>query len=617
MKKSDDLDRGRAAAYAWGQMPSADSGDDEEAGGDLAGGDRPSAGDALASAEVPSWMEGEDDIGELDEEAFRICETIAIGVDRAWTLPPGQQAELASTLLLRAEALGMGYCAMVDHPLQSVRLLRMAVRCGGALSEEAREAACNVVLWVDFVHPEVVDLLVETAEAEDLKLCEALGFALHVRRDKDLFRSGDASARLARLLDAGPTTTTRRIAADWLRLAAKRDAIPALRRALHLPCFLVRFRAFDILEQRFPDAIAIEDLLFLVEEAVVHPPPELLRGEELARAILYFPERLQSALDRARPPGAIEPLLRIVEGRCALGQCRFEGFDSSWALGVLAAVYPDVAVPLIDERMRHVEWDRRMLAAIGAGHLPDELAWPRLLTLAADAMPDIAERAQERWLARRGTLCPLDPLAGVDTSLLAGPLDDKALSRLAVMRRAPLHARAAMASVLFAEAPDPTALALLLFAAPDGSMWECQRRRDLPASREDLAASLVDSFGAPAVRGVLALAERHPEGRRGWLHALCSLARRGPLPGGAIDVAAMERAAAEADAREAKRAITGVAYDDDELATYWEDRDEDVDDDDDDESGDDESSDESDTDGGDEGEATDGPRDDDDVDCPF
>lgn len=609
MKKSDALDRRRAAAYAWGQVPSSDGDDDEDAGGDLADGERADASDAVAGGDLPLWTGDENDIGRLDEEAFRICETIAIGVDRAWALPPGQQAELASTLLLRADAIGMGYCAMVDHPLQSVRLLRLAVRCGGALSDEAREAACNVVLWVDFAHPEVVDLLVETAEAEDMKLCDALGFVLHVRRDKDLFRSGDASVRLARLLDEGPTTTTRRIAASWLYLAAKRDAIPALRRALRLPCFVLRFRAFDLLEQRFPDAIEVGDLLFLVEEAVVHPPPELLFGEDLARAVLYFPERLQSALERARPAGAIEPLLRIVEGRCALGQCRFEGFDSSWALGVLAAVYPDVAVPLIDERMRHVEWDRRMLAAIGAGHLPDDLAWPRLLALAADAMPDIAERAQERWLARRGTLCPLDPLAGVDASLLAGPPDEAALSRLAVMRRAPLDARAAMASVLFAEAPDPAALAVLLFAAPDGSLWECQRRRELPASREALAASLVEKFGAPALRGVVALAERYPEGRRGWLHALCSLARGGSLPGGAIDVDAIERAAAEADAREAERAIAGMASDDDDLATYWEDRDEEGE-------SDDESDDESDA---AEDEADGPPRDDDDddIDCPF
>ncbi len=601
MKKSDELDRGRAAAYAWGQVPPSDDGDTHEDGGDTRAGDTGASDD-------------DDDIGELSEEAFQICETIAFGVDRAWTLPPAQQAEAAATLLLRAEALGMGYCAMVDHPLQSVRLLRLAARCAGALPEEAREAARNVVLWFDFAHPEIVDLLVETAEAEDIGLGDALGFAFHIRREKDLFRSGEASARLAKLLDESPSFVTRRLAGDWLRLAAKRDAIPALRRALHVPCFLVRYRAFDILEQRFPDAIEASDLLFLVEEAVVHPPPEELRGEELARAVIYFPDLLKRALVRAWPAGAVEPLLRIVEGRCALGQCRFEGFDSGWALGVLAAACPEVAAPLIDERMSHVEWDRRMLAAIGAGHLPDELAWPRLMTLAADGMPSIAERARERWLDRRGTLCPLDPLAGVEASLFTEAPDEKVLSRLAVLRRAPLEARAAMVEVLLGEAPDPAALALLLFAGVDSSLWEGRPRPHLPASRREYVATLVTRFGARAVGGVLGLARRYPEGRWGWLHALRELARQGSLPGDAIDVASLEASVAEAEAREAKRAIDDTAFDDEDLATYWQDRDEEEDDD----EGDEGEGAEGEGEGAEsEREGAEGEADDDDVDVPF
>ncbi len=533
MKKTDELDRKRAAAYAWGQMP---AGDVPSLAIEGAAEDAPQAGDSGADPEISvTGDEGStsDDDGAFEnfrDKASRVCAAIAAGVEQAWDAAPDEQATLVAKLILQADELGIGFASMQDYPLANVRLLRLAVRCADRLSPDVRDALRGAALWSDASHPEIVDLLIEVAEAEDEDLGDALALSLHTLDFGEVARLPGATARFVALLSEDRSFVTRRLATDWLRLGATREAVPALRRALRAPHIALRYRAFDLLERQFPDAIDASDLLFLVEEAVIHPPPERRSSEEVARAITYLPERLESALVRARPEGAAEMLLRIVDLRCAQPYFRIHAFDQAWAMRVLAAAYPAVAVRAIDERMLHVEWDRRMLAVVGASKLPDELAWPRLLALAADGMPAIAERAKEAWLERRGEMCPVAPLAGVEAWLFEGEPDERTLSRLAVLRRAPIDARAAMVEVLFGEAPDPAALALLLFAAIDSALWDLKRRPGLPGSRKEYVAALVKRFGAKAVRGVCALSRRYPEGRWGFLDALSDVAKDGAIP---------------------------------------------------------------------------------------
>lgn len=572
MKGSDELDRTLAAAYAWGQMPAGDAADagsgraaSAEGASTGEGAAEDAAEDAPASEDAPPSDDPTFDV--LRERAGRVCAAIAEGVERAWSLPVEEQAPLVAKLILQAEELGIGFSAMQDHPRESVRLLRLAVRCGERLSPEVREAMRGAALWSDASHPEVIDLLVEVAEAEDQELGDALALALHTLDSGEIGRMHGATARFAKLLDSSTSFVTRRMATDWLRLGATREAVPALRRALRAPHFGLRHRAFDLLERRFPDAIEAGDVLFLLEEAVVHPPPEEIATEEISRALTYFPERLTSAVARLRPPGGAELLLRVVDLRCAR-QYRFEGFNQAWAMEAIATAYPEAALPAIDVRMRHVEHDRRMLAAIGAGKLPDDLAWPRLLALAADGVPEVAERAREKWLERRGELCPVDALAGVEAWLFEAPPDERTTSRLALLRRAPVEARAAMVEVLLGEAPDPAALALLLFAGTDGGVWERHPRPGLPTSRREYVEALVQRFGAPAVRGVCALAKRFPEGRWSFLDALGELAMQGSIPEDARSLvieAAMDALARGAPPRYAVLAIFAKLGTPDEL----------------------------------------------------
>lgn len=535
MKKSDELDRAGSAAYAWRLYPPGDA----VPALDAAPADEDTEDSAPAQDLVPPpWLtpapHESGDERELDEWRRKVsygAAALADAVDRAWTMSPDPQLAAVTALLSEAEQLGIGLCAMMDHPLQSVRLLRLAVRWMARLSPDAQQTAGFAASWLDFEHPEVIDLLVEVALAEQAAFGGSLMIAFVTsERGKRLARVPGASSRFARLLDEGPSNITRRVATDWLRLAARRDAVPALRRALRLPHFVLRYRAFDILESDFPDAVEPDDVVFLLEEAVIHPPPEIGFGEEMYRATAYFPEKLEGAVTRLRPPGAVLPLRRIAQDRCAQKSYRMDGFDSIWALGALAAAFPEEAAPLIDELQRHIEWDRRFMAAEGAGKLPDEMAWPRLLVAAADGVPEVAERAHERWLQRRGALCPLDELAGVETALLDSPPDDRFRSRLSLLRRAPLAARAAMVEVLFAEAPDPAALALLLFAAIDSGLWERKPRPGLPENRRAYCARIVTLFGARGVTGVCALARRYAGRRWDWFDALSDVAARGELP---------------------------------------------------------------------------------------
>ena len=525
MGKSDELDPHLAAAYAWRVLkpgeqlePEPTPEESDTAKAEPAGSDPDEASPSNAALE------------ELRARALRVCAALADGIDRAWSLPPEKKPSAVDALIESAAKLGLGLTAMQHYPLQSVRLLRLVVACGDGLSGEADEAAQGCALWLDYSHPEIVDLLLELSRAGDTILGCSLVMALHGDRGKVLARIPGASARFAQLLDEGPSAVTRCMVLDWLAVAARRDAVPALRRALRSGQFPVCHRALDLLSRRFPDAIEAGDVLFLLEDAVAHELPWDDRDDETVRACCDYPFVLDDVVVRVRPAGGAESLVRIEEGRCAGESYRHGGLDCTWALSLLAAAYPEYAIPIIDELQRHLEWDRRERAGAAAARLPDEAAWPRLLKAAADAVPEIASRAQQSWLARRTEICPLDLLAGVPASVLGGPPSERLLSRLALLRTAQLEARAAMAEVLLAEAPSPEALVPLLFAGIDTGLWDRAKRPGFPENRQEFCRRIVAAFGPPGVTGILDLAELYPEGRYGWLDTLSELVGKSDVP---------------------------------------------------------------------------------------
>ncbi len=484
-------------------------------------------------------------------------------MDRAWALPPSAlsaQTEAAAELALRAGRMGLQVAAMNDYPVQSVRFLRLVARHWDALPEEAREAACGAAQWADYAHPEAADLVIEAVRTGDATLNTALGMAMQRGVAKELTRTTNVSARLARVLDEGPTDAARREALFRLHAFGRRDAVPALRRVLRRPHFGVRWRALQILDRRFADAVDAGDALFLLEEAVSRPLPPTDGSRDNTEGTFEYPDLLDRAICRTRPAGGAALLVRILEGACA-GGYRWGFLDGRWAMGVLGEAYPEEALPHIDRRFRHVEWDRRQLATIGAARLPDELAWPRLLLAAEDPVPELSESARDVWLKRRGAPCPVAELAGIDAFLLVAPPSERLLARLGVFRRGPLPARAGMVAVLLREAPDPEALALLAFAIGDSAVWERSGREGLPRGRKELVREMVRAWRARGVLAVLGRAERHPEGRWGWLDSLADVVTaKGGLPLPEECHSAVRAAAARrlAEATEAEYAVMSL-----------------------------------------------------------
>ena len=534
MSKHDELDRRRAAAFAWrftkpGEtIVLPDDGDDdtqERSDGEVEDGEPEAEQDETELENAPSTS-GEG----FFREAGETCAAIALEVDRLWLLPEAEQASPLIPLLHRASELGLGLCAMQHFPLQSVRLLRLALRCRDSLSDDTWEATWTSAAWLDYNHPELPELLIEVARAGERSLVTAFLLAISDARWKAVARVPGAVARIAQVIDDGPTYVTRCIAVAWISCMGGRAAVPALRRALRAPHFVLRYHALDVLDQHFPDRIEAEDVIFLVKDAVIHAPPDDLRDEEIERANVYLPQALERAVVRLKPRQTIAPLVDILEGNCAARWRLGLSLHDAWALGVLAAAFPKDALAHIDRRLCHVQRDRREMATDVLDRLPDAQARPRLLVSATDGVPEIAERAQAIWLQRYAELCPRDPMAGVETALLDGPPSEQMRSRLDMLRTAPLEARAAMIEVLLGEAPDPEALALLLFAAIDNRIWERRIRPGLPEYRETFCRALVDRFGTRAVDGIVALEARYPEGRFGWIHALAELLSRGGLP---------------------------------------------------------------------------------------
>jgi len=529
MAKTDVLDRSRAAAYAWRRFtPGEDVAEllDAPEAAPFEDADEGDASAEEASMFVVDADEAQRDATTFRDEARARASALAEGVARAWFLPEAEQAEAIAVLTQRADEMGMLSVAMEDHPLESVRLFRLALRHWTRLSQEARDAARHSLAWSDLSHPEVVDLFAEAVLLDDRALHGSMMIALSLRDDTEeaLARAPSAGARFARLLDEAVSSSSRRTAIFLVGIAGRADAALSLRRALRPPHYNLRWRALACLDEDFPDAIDASDLLFLLEEAVAHAPPWIHGDEENSRAHCYFPDLLDRVIARLRPDGAAALLGRLVEGDCDVAFWGRPSLDAEWALGVLAATFPEEARPRIDARLRGVEAKPRKLAVAAAGRLPDALAWPRLLAGAADPVPVIAALAQSLWLERRGTLCRFDELAGVESALLSGPPSERMRSRLGVLRSGPLEARAAMAEVLLGEAPDPEALVLLLFAMGDPALWNKKHRPLLPESCQGYASVVIQRFGERGAFGLVALAERYTDGDNvGFFHEIAHL----------------------------------------------------------------------------------------------
>lgn len=532
MSKDDKLDPRRAAAFAWRfTRPDEETDWPEEV--------QPEA-QAEPVAENEGGEAGRGDATPPDAssrsaegEARDGCAAVAAELEEIRRVTEAEQvAGLAprASLLRHASELGRELCTLESYPWQSARLHRLARHCGYLLDANREDAWESPRRW--YSDPRLRELWLEVTRAGALASLAGLMLAISDGRWAAVARFPGAIARVAQTINDGPSQIARGIAVDASTRMGQSATVRALRRALRTPHFSLRYRALEELEQNFPDQLQAADVVFLLEDAVIHAPPDSSGGmwSKRERASIYLPQMLASAVARLRPAGAIEPLVRLVEGRCVRRWSLSPSLGEAWALDVLATVFPEVAAPLIDRRLRHVAREQRELAAAAAGRLPDALARPRLLVAAADAVPDVAERAQAIWRERYGASCLFDLMSGIEIALLAGPPSEQMRARMSVLRSAPLETRAELAEVLLGEAPDPEALVLLLFAAADSRIWERRLRPGLPEYRQTFCRALLERFGAHGAEGLLALEARYPEGDMGWLHTLAELAADGAIP---------------------------------------------------------------------------------------
>jgi hypothetical protein len=569
MSKDDKLDPQRAAAFAWRFTRPGEENDlpddvpseaQETVAGESQGGE-PAAGHGDAAPPDTSPTRDESEARDGCAAVIAEIEGIQRMVEAGRAGVSGSSALLAS-LLQRAGELGRELCAVEGHPWQSARLRRLALHSRYLLDADRGDEWESPRRW--YSDRRLLELWLEVTRAGALAPLAGLMVAISDGRWPAVARLPGAIARVAQTINDGPSQIARGLAVDASTRMGQRATVRALRRALRTPHFSLRYRALEALEQRFPDRLQAADVVFLLEDAVIHAPPDSSGGTWSRReqASVYLPQMLASAIARLRPAGAIEPLVRLVEGRCVRRWSMSPSIGDAWAFDVLATVFPEVAAPLIDRRRRCVEREQRELAAAATGRLPDALARPRLLVAAADGVPELAERAQAIWRERYGAPCPFDPMSGVETTLLAGPPSERMRARLSVLRSASLEARAELAEVLLGEAPDPEALVLLLFAAVDSRIRGRRSRPGMPAYRQTFCGALIERFGTRAVEGLLALEARYPDGEPGWLHTLAGLMMDGHIPEAAYPVVrvAMARHCANPDVRSEYNVLTILAH---------------------------------------------------------
>jgi hypothetical protein len=474
-------------------------------------------GEPALTAELLEPLELEDTPG----RARSLCGDLSAAVADAWA-EARLDASVAATkrILSRADRLGVDIAGMDAHPTEAVHMLRLMVRHGAKLTRRQRERAAAVAERVPLAPREVVDLLVEVAQAGDRTMAEAL---LSGDAAAEIIDDGLLVARLADVLDAATTHASRALTIDILRHAKSlQGATSALRRALGLPSFAVRARALHALSTSEPVAVTEGDVVAVLRDLVAHPPPDAFEVEEQEEDERLLAEALTIALEHVQPDEAEGALLDLIDaGHDTIW------LDAAWATEALAVCFPATAAVMVDHWLKCARAHERTRALAALRRLPPELAEPRLRLAAGDPVFSVRDAARAQWLERFGRTCPISVADLPGASLLDQPASERFMARLAVMHGRVPDARVAMARALLAEPPDRESLVLLLQLVGDDFDSEEPR---LGLDNEGWAVTLATHFGALGVQGLCALAARFPEPESfGWMRRLGDLIERGVI----------------------------------------------------------------------------------------
>lgn len=497
MARDDILDPARARFYLWGAGGDADNQDSVTEANSAAG-----SSDALHPGEFAAL------------------------VQRVWAMSDHSlQARATIGLAEHAEQLCLELAAM--PPYEAVQLLRLIVRYRMLLEPELYEKLPSALMWMPFEAAELVDLLAEVAQTGD----STLEFLVSFGMGHCASALPGLGQRLLPILRAQKHFRERELAASFADWAEDWAAVvPELRRALREPCLPLRVVALQGLLAK--GGLQREDVLALLDDLVVHPPLDCDTAQ--AEACYNYGRVLHEAVVKLRPPEGYRPLLAIVRHDCVFVR-GWRGLDDSFALVALAAAYPEHALREIDRKLESTAVSERRQAIRAAARLTDELARPRLLQGTGDPDASTHEYAREIWFKRFGQAACANPelpiaLEQEATSQSLGP-------RLTALRGNNLAARLAMVKALLAAAPEREALALLLYALRDHSLWICVRDLGLPPSCEAWAKELCTRFGEQAFEGLMVLAERQAMAgvKNGWLSALAALPQYGLLDAQQLD----------------------------------------------------------------------------------
>lgn len=529
MSRGDEIDPKLAKHFAWSYVPA-----DHTAALDDAQRAALEEQGAHSAIELPVELEPSPDSGppsdpheaeleEVRERARRLAEPVADMIADAWQEPAHDEEDRFQTtrrLLVRAGRMGLDVMGFDRRPLEITRLLRMVVRCWDRLTPRLRETAERVAGIAPLVDPEAADLLVEIARAG----LDGLAGSIFETEEGWVPEVGDEEALMARLadvIDDGPTYAARCVAADIIGRFVWRDpAVSALRRALRMPSFGLRARALHALASADPPALTSDDLVHVLRDLVAHGPPGDIADEQRERDEETFADAVIQALRFVQPDDAAEALLDVIDV-----EPESIALDSRWATEALAVGFPETSAVMIDHWLKCTRhWDRqKALRAIE--RLPDDLAEPRLRLAASDPNVMMRDDARQQWLKRYGQPCPVGVEGLVGASLLERTPGDSFMARLAVMQGRVPEARRTLARVLIDEAPSREALVLLLQLVADDS-----ESQEPGFHRDDIrwAATLAERFGVAGAMALRALAERFPEPEAfGWVRRTADLVERG------------------------------------------------------------------------------------------
>jgi hypothetical protein len=539
MRRGDEIDATLAKRFAWTFVRPEDTAeiDDRLCGGEdgmsaaTTGASQTEASPMSTPADGLVTPEGEGAVRRSREDARGACRPLAVAIAEAWALSDAEtSARATKRLLARADRLGIELIGMDAYPSEAVRLLRLFVRHRPKMTRRQRERARTAAAMLPLDDVETAELLVEIARAADRDMADALlSDDLDERWSLEVGDQNALAARLADVVDGGPTHACRSVAIDLLSLLEQREgALAALRRALRLPSFAVRARALHALATAQPCAVSEEDLVHVLRDLVAHAPPDALQDDQHEEDERTLADAALAALAHLQPPEAEEALLDLIDA-----EHDAVWLDAGWATEALAVAFPDTAATMVDHWLKCAKGYERIRALAALQRLPGEMAEPRLRLAASDPALAVREGARRQWLERFERSCPVGAADVLGAELLQAPPSERFGPRLAVMQGRVREARLAMARALLSEAPDREALVLLLQLVGDEveSGEPNFAPRDLPGIGNDgWAATVARSFGGPGVEGLCALAARFPEPESfGWMRRLGDLVERGVI----------------------------------------------------------------------------------------